>query len=139
MANLIWGIIGLGIALIAAVFLVRLVILNKRGIVVLAEVIAVKEKQHTVRSSKTRFKTERKTDSYIHTMRYKIGEDLMEADDRAEYIQPFEIGSTHLIICDPKNPEKFEYESDIKRNIMLFAVMAAVTVLFSLKWIFVNK
>ncbi len=139
MANLIWGIIGLGIALIAAVFLVRLVILNKRGIVVLAEVIAVKEKQHTVRSSKTRFKTERKTDSYIHTMRYKIGEDLMEADDRAEYIQPFEIGSTHLIICDPKNPEKFEYESDIKRNIMLFAVMAAVSVLFSLKWIFVNK
>ncbi|MBQ8348418.1 MAG: hypothetical protein IJY19_02060 [Ruminococcus sp.] len=139
MANLIWGIIGLGIALIAAVFLVRLVILNKRGIVVLAEVIAVKEKQHTVRSSKTRFKTERKTDSYIHTMRYKIGEDLMEADDRAEYIQPFEIGSTHLIICDPKNPEKFEYESDIKRNIMLFAVMAAVAVLFSLKWIFVNK
>lgn len=139
MANLIWGIIGLGIALIAAVFLVRLVILNKRGIVVLAEVIAVKEKQHTVRSSKTRFKTERKTDSYIHTMRYKIGEDLMEADDRAEYIQPFEIGSTHLIVCDPKNPEKFEYESDIKRNIMLFTVMAAVAVLFSLKWIFVNK
>ena len=139
MANLIWGIIGLGIALIAAVFLVRLVILNKRGIVVLAGVIAVKEKQHTVRSSKTRFKTERKTDSYIHTMRYKIGEDLMEADDRAEYIQPFEIGSTHLIICDPKNPEKFEYESDIKRNIMLFAVIAAVSVLFSLKWIFVNK
>lgn len=139
MANLIWGIIGLAIALVAAVFLVRLMILNKRGIVVLAEVIAVKEKQHTVRSSKTRFKTEKKTDSYIHTVRYKIGEKMLEADDRAEYIQPFEIGSTHLIVCDPKNPEKFEYESDIKRNIMLFAIMAAVAVLFSLKWIFVNK
>lgn len=139
MANLIWGIIGLGIALTAAVFLVRLVILNKRGIVVLAEVIAVKEKKHTVRSSKTRFKTEKKTDSYIHTMRYKIGEKMLEVDDRAEYIQPFEVGSTHLIVCNPKNPEKFEYESDIKRNIALFAIMAAVAVLFSLKWIFLNK
>ena len=134
MANLIWGIIGLVIALIAAVFLVRLIILNKRGIVVLAEVIAVKEKKH-----KTRFKTERKTDSYIHTMRYKIGEKMLEADDRAEYIQPFEVGSTHLIVCNPKNPEKFEYESDIKRNIALFAIMAAVAVVFSLKWIFLNK
>lgn len=139
MANLIWGIIGLAIALVAAVFLVRLMILSKRGIVVLAEVIAVKEKQHTVRSSKTRFKTERKTDSYIHTMRYKIGENIIEADDRAEYIQPFEIGSTYLIVCDPKNPENFEYESDIKRNITLFAIMAAVAVVFSLKWIFLNK
>lgn len=139
MTNLIWGIIGLAIALVAAVFLVRLMILSKRGIVVLAEVIAVKEKQHTVRSSKTRFKTERKTDSYIHTMRYKIGENIIEADDRAEYIQPFEIGSTHLIVCDPKNPENFEYESDIKRNITLFAIMAAVAVVFSLKWIFLNK
>lgn len=139
MANLIWGIIGLGIALIAAVFLIKLIILNKRGIVVLAEVIAVKEKKHTVRSSKTRFKTERKTDSYIHTMRYKIGENILEADDRAEYIQPFEVGSTHLIVCNPKNPEKFEYESDIKRNITLFAIMAGVAILFSLKWIFLNK
>lgn len=139
MTNLIWGIIGLAIALIAVVFLIKLVILNKRGIVVLAEVIAVKEKQHAVRSSKTRFKTERKTDSYIHTMRYKIGEETFEVDDTAEYVQPFEVGSTHLIVCNPGNPEKFEYESDIKRNITLYAIMAAVAILFFLKWIFLNK
>jgi hypothetical protein rflaF_15789 len=139
MINMIWGIIGLVIALIAAVFLIKLVRLNKRGIVVLAEVIAVKDKKHTVMSTESRFKTAKKTDSYIHTMRYKVGEKTFETDDKAGYVQPFEVGSTHLIVCDPENPEKFEYESDLKRNITLFAVMIGVAVLFSVKWIFLNK
>lgn len=126
MKNLIWGAIGLIIMAVAAINLKNMLRLKKRGVTVLAEVIDVAEI--------TRGKN-KQVDGYTHTMRFEFDGKTVEAADRTGYNTAFKIGSKQLIVCDPEDPEKFEYEDALKKNITLFAVMLAVTIVFSTYWI----
>ncbi|MBR4628561.1 MAG: hypothetical protein IKO47_12880 [Ruminococcus sp.] len=126
MQEMIWGVIGIIIMIVSVVFLVRLLQLKKHGITVLAEVLEVSEL--TVGRKK-------RVNGYAHKMRYEVNGKMIEAVDKAGYNQPFEVGSKQLIVYDPKKPERFEYEDGLKKNIVLFAVMIAVTVVFSAYWI----
>lgn len=127
MQNLIWGAVGVVILIVSAVNLKGLLYLKKHGITVLAEIIEVTEQ---VRGRKKR------VEGYTHKMRYEVDGKPFEADDRAGYNQPFKVGSKQLIVYDPKQPEKFEYEDSLKKNIVLFWVMIGVTAVFSAKFIY---
>ena len=126
MKDLIWGIIGIIMMTVAAVYIIKLLLLKKNGIVVLAEVTAVTEK--------TRGRA-KKLDHFVHTLKYNVAGKDYEVDDRAGYNQPFEIGSTQLIVCDRRSPEHIEYESDLKKNITLGAVLIGVAAVFSVRWL----
>ena len=128
MKDLIWGSVGLVIAAAAAVYLIRLLVLKKRGLVVLAEVTAVSEIQRGKGAA-------RKTVAYTHTLRYEIDGKTYEHPDRAEYTQAFAQGSKQLIVCDSKSPEKFVYENDLKKDIIIVAALIAVALVFSAKWL----
>ena len=101
MKSLIWGAIGLIIMAVAAINLKNMLRLKKRGVTVLAEVVGVSEI--------TRGKN-KQIDGYTHTMRFEFGGKTVEAEDRTGYNTAFEVGSKQLIICDPEDPEKFEYD-----------------------------
>lgn len=120
MRNLIWGIIGVIIAVCGAVYMASLIRLIRKGQLVLAEVIAVREK---------------KRNAYVHTLRFAVGEAVYEKEDRAGFNQPFKIGEKQLIFVDPGNPERFEYESEVKKNIVIVIIMIAAAIVFSARWL----
>jgi len=126
MQGIIWGAVGVIILIVSAVMLKGLLYLKKHGVTALAEVIEVKE---IVRGRR------KQVAGYTHKMRYEADGKTVEADDRAGYNQPFAVGSKQVIVYDPKKPERFEYEDELKKNITLFAVMIGVTVCFSAYWI----
>lgn len=138
MKDLIWGAVGVVIALAAAVYLIKLLRLKKRGITVLAEVIAVaeKKKRRVIGLGFFVLKTSKVTASFVHTLRYMVGEKPHEAEDAAEYIQPFKVGEKHLIVYSPDDPDKFEYEEDLKKNINITAALLVMSVIFSARWLF---
>ena len=73
MKDIILAIVGFTIALCGGVYLADLLFLKKRGITALAEVTAVNETKHrTIVFFSYIVKTARKTDSYVHTLRYEI-------------------------------------------------------------------
>ncbi len=125
MKNLIWGIIGIIIALIALIYMIKLIALKKKGKLVLAEVVEIREKKN------------RKgvTVSYIHRMKFEDGGKVYEKDDRAAFNQPFSQGEKKLIRFDGKDPSKFEYDDEIKKNIIIAGVLAAVAIVFSVRWL----
>jgi len=126
MHNLIWGGVGVIIMIVTLVNLKGLLYLKKCGVTALAEVIEVRE---TVRGR------QKQVSGYVHRLRYEADGKPIEADDKTGYNQPFKVGSKQLIVYDPKEPEKFEYEEALKKNINLFAVMLAVTVGFTAYWL----
>lgn len=126
MQNLIWGSVGIIIMIVTLVNLIGLLRLKKRGVTVLAEVIEVSE---IVRGKR------KQVAGYTHKMRYEVGGKAIEAEDKAGYTQPFAVGSKQLIVADPEKPERFEYEDGLKKNITLFEVMMAVTIVFSAYWL----
>ena len=127
MKEIIWSAVGIVIMIASLVNLIGLLRLKKRGITVLAEVLEVRE---IVRGRKKRI------EGYTHRMRYEVDGKPFEADDRAGYNQPFKVGSKQLIVYNPKQPEKFEYEDSLKKNIVLFWVMIGVTAVFSARFIY---
>lgn len=120
MKDLIWGIIGVIIAVCGAVYMFSLIRLKNKGQLVLAEIIAVREK---------------KRNSYVHTLRFAVGDAVYEKEDRSGFNQPFKIGEKQLIFVDPEKPERFEYESEAKKNIVIAGVMIAVALAFSVRWL----
>lgn len=126
MQEFIWGIIGIIIMIVAAVNLKKLLYLKKNGVTVLAEVIEASEI--------TRGKNNR-VDGYTHTLRFEFGGKIVEAEDKAGYNTALPVGSKQLLVCDPKAPEKFEFEDGLKKNITLFTVMLVVTIVFSGYWL----
>ena len=120
MKDIIWGIIGLIIASVGAVYMIKQLRLKKHGRVVLAEVVKV---------------TEKKKNTYVHTMRFELDGKNIEEDDRTGYSQPFKVGETQLIVVDPEKPEVFEFEGDLKKNMTMTGALIAVALAFSLRWI----
>ena len=125
MKNMIWGIIGLIIAVIAAAYMIRLIVLKKRGQLVLAEVTEVREKKNR----------KGMTTSYIHRMKFEYGGKNYEKDDKAGFNQAFAVGTKKLIRFNSSNPTKFEYEDEIKKNIIIAGVLAGLAVVFSIRWL----
>lgn len=125
MKNLIWGIIGIIIAIFAAAYMMRLILLKKKGKLVLAEVAEIREKKN------------RKgiIVSYIHRMRFEDNGKVYEKDDRSAFNQPFAVGEKKLIWFDIKDPSKFEYDDEIKKNIIIAGTLAAIAVVFSVRWL----
>lgn len=129
MKNYFWFAIGIVVAVAAAIQLMRTVSLKKRGSLVLGEITEIREK------------TDRKgcIVSYIHRMRYEIGGKTLEKDDRAGFNQPFRVGEKHLIYVYSNDTSRFEYESQIKKNIGLYAALAVVAAIFAVRWLMLAK
>lgn len=125
MKNMIWGIIGLIIAVITAIYMVRLILLKMRGELVLAEVVEIREKKNR----------KGMTTSYIHRMKFEYGGKNYEKDDRAGFNQAFAVGTKKLIRFNSSNPSKFEYEDEMKKNIIIAGVLAGLAVVFSIRWL----
>lgn len=125
MKNTIWGIIGLAIAFFSMIYMIRLILLKIRGKLVLAEVVEIREKKNR----------KGMTVSYIHRMKFEDEGKVYEKDDRAGFNQPFAAGEKKLIRFDRKNPSKFEYDDEMKKNIIIAGVLAAVAIVFAVRWL----
>lgn len=125
MKDLIWGIIGMIVAGCGVVYMISLIWLMRKGQLVLAEVVEVREKKN------------RKgvTVSYIHRMKFEYGGKIYEQDDRAGFIQPLAVGDKKLIRFNSGDPSKFEYEDEIKKNMVIAGVLVGVAVIFSCRWL----
>lgn len=124
MKYIIWASIGTVIALVGIVYLLKLLLLKKKGIVTVGEVISVREKRPK---------------DYVHTLRYADGEKVYEFEDKAGFSEPFSIGSKHNIIFDPRKPQNFDFEDQLKKNIMVVGVLIVMAVLFSIRWFWLGK
>lgn len=125
MKDIIWGIIGIIIAICGAVYMSKLIYLKKKGKLVLAEVISVNEKKdHKGRVT-----------AYIHKLNFEIDGKTYEKNDRSGFNQPLMVGEKQLIYVNHKKPETFEYESEVKKNIVISGVMIVVALVFSAKWL----
>lgn len=137
MGNIILACIGIVIALAGSVYLARLLYYKKFGVTAKAEVTEV--------DAVTRRKgflldniilVGRHADNYVHTMKYDISGKTYEERDKAGYTQPLKVGSTHLILCDPKNPKKFKFEEDVTKHITIAAALVAMAVVFAGRFIY---
>lgn len=120
MKDLIWGIIGVIIAVCGAAYMFSLIRLKNKGQLVLAEIISVREK---------------KRNAYVHTLRFTVGDVVYEKEDRSGFNQPFKIGEKQLVFVDSVKPERFEYETEVKKNIVIAGVMIAAALAFSVRWL----
>ena len=137
MRDIILACIGIVTAAAGCVYLARLLYYKKFGVTVKAEVLEAKEviKKKGIVLESVAFKSSR-ADNYVHIMKYDIGGKTYEVQDKAGYTQPLKVGSTHLILCDPKEPEKFKFEEDVTKHITIAAVLVAMAVLFAGRFIY---
>jgi hypothetical protein len=127
MGNLILAILGATVAVIGVAYLAYLMYFKKKGVLVKAEITDVKED--------TRKKGKR-VNGYIHTLKYKMGGKVFEEQDKAGYTEPFKVGSTHLLMCDPKDPKTFKFEADIDSHIKVAAALVAAGVVFAGRFLY---
>lgn len=137
MRDIILACIGIVIAAAGSVYLARLLYYKKFGVTVKAEVVDVKEvvKRKGIVLESVAFKSSR-ADNYVHTLRYDIGGKTCEVQDKAGYTQPLKVGSTHLILCDPKDFKKFKFEEDVQKHITVAAALVAMAVVFAGRFIY---
>ena len=133
MYYLILACIGMIIAIAGGVYLMRLLYLKNFGVPAKAEVTDVKE---VLRRKGGLFGhllviTGKTLSHYTHTLKYDINGRSYEADDSEGYTQPLKAGSTHLILCDPKDPKRFRFEADVSRNVTIAAALVVVALIFA--------
>lgn len=109
------------IALAGLVYLIKLMILRFGGIRVLAEVVSAREP---------------KQGYYVHKLRFEHNGKIVEKDDTTGYSQPFSVGEKMEIICSKSNSNKFEYAGALKKNIIIAAIMIAMSILIILRFMF---
>ncbi|MCR5599568.1 MAG: DUF3592 domain-containing protein [Ruminococcus sp.] len=122
MGNLILVVAGIAIALAGGLYLARLMYFKKNGVIVKAEVVSVKEVTR---------KKGRQVNGYAHTLKYEMNGKTYEEQDKAGYSEPLKVGSTHLLMCDPKDPKVFKFEADIDSHIKVAAALIAAGVIFA--------
>ena len=127
MQNLILACVGFAIAIAGGVYLARLLYLKKYGITAKAEVTGAREAPP---------RKGRPSGAYIHTMRYTVSGKSYEEDDKAGYSEPMKEGSTHIILCDPKDPKRFKFEADVHKHIMIAAALVAMSLLFAWRFFY---
>lgn len=127
MQNLILACVGFAIAIAGGVYLCRLLYLKKYGVTAKAEVIGVREAPE--RKGKP-------AGAYIHTMRYTVSGKNYEEDDKAGYSKPMKEGSTHIILCDPKDHKRFKFEKDLQSHITIAAAFSAMALVFAARFLY---
>lgn len=103
----------------------KLIFLKKKGRLVLSEVVSVSEKKDR----------KGRVTAYIHKLRFEIDGKVYEKNDRAGFNQPFKVGEKQLIYVNPTKTESFEYENEVKKNIVITGAMIVIALLFSIKWL----
>lgn len=137
MGNLILACFGAAAALGGAVFLLKLLYYRKFGVTAKAEVVDVNEiKKRKGFLLENIIFVGRHADSYAHTMRYDVNGKTYEEQDKAGYTQPLKTGSTHLILCDPKDPRKFRFEADVDKGVKITAALVAMGVVFAVRFLY---
>ena len=137
MKYIILACFGIVIAIAGGVYLARLLYYKKFGVTVKAEVMDANE--ITRRKGfllDNVIKVGRHADCYTHTMKYDVGGKTYEEQDKAGYTQPLKVGSTHLILCDPKDPRKFKFEEDVTKHMTIAAVLVVMAVVFAGRFIY---
>ena len=109
------------IALAGLVYLIKLMILRFGGVHTTAEVISA---------------CEPKQGYYVHKLRFEYNGKIVEKEDTTGYSQPFSMGEQIEIICSKSNPDKFEYEGALKKNMIIATVMIAMSILIVLRFMF---
>ena len=109
------------IALAALFYLIKLLILRFTGVKAKAEVVAV---------------TEPKQGSYVHRLRFEVEGSVVEAEDRTGYSQPFSKGEVQDILCSRRDPKRFEYARQLRRNIAIAGILLIMAVLIVLRFLF---
>ena len=105
--------------------MMRLILLKRKGQLVLAEVAEIREKKNRKGA----------TTGYIHRMKFEIGGKTYEKDDKAGFNQPMKIGEKKLIWVDSGNLSRFEYDDELKKNIIIAGVLVGIAVIFSVRWL----
>ena len=137
MKYIILACFGIVIAIAGGVYLARLLYYKKFGVTAKAEVMDANE--ITRRKGfllDNVIKVGRHADCYTHTMKYEVGGKTYEEQDKAGYTQPLKVGSTHLILCDPKDPRKFKFEEDVIKHMTIAAVLVVMAVVFAGRFIY---
>lgn len=127
MYNLILACLGIALAAAGGIYLAKLMYLKKCGVIAKAEVLSAKE---------TITKKGKSTNSYVHTLQYTVNGRTYNEDDKAGYSQPLKEGSTHLILCDPRDPKRFKFEADVQKHITIAAVFAAMGLVFAARFLY---
>lgn len=113
--------VGAVIAVAALVYIVKLLILKVTGSEKDAEVIAVREiKQGT----------------YVHTLQFDFDGKIVRRDDKTGYSQPFSKGNVLKIVCSKKSPDKFEYATALRKNIIVAGVLVLMSLLIIVRFTF---
>ena len=138
MQNLILACIGLAIAIAGGVYLARLLYLKKFGVAVKAEVLDVEEvlKRRGIAMFGSIMKVAKRVSHYTHTMRYDFSGKTYKVKDKAGYTEPMKVGSTHIILCDPKNPDRFKFEDDVQKHITIAAALSAMALVFAGRFLY---
>ncbi|MBO7473186.1 MAG: hypothetical protein J6U00_04165 [Ruminococcus sp.] len=133
MQNLILACVGLAIAIAGGVYLARLLYFKKFGVAVKAEVLDAEEvlKRRGVAMFGSIMRVAKRVSHYTHTMRYDFGGKIYKVKDKAGYTEPMKVGSTRIILCDPKKPESFKLEDDVQRHITITAALAVMALFFA--------
>ena len=137
MGYIILACFGIVTAIAGGIYLARLLYYKKFGVTAKAEVVDAKE--ITRRKGfllDNVIKVGRHADCYTHTMKYDVGGRTYEVQDKAGYSQPLKVGSTHLILCDPKDPKKFKFEEDVTKHVTIAAALVAMAVVFAGRFIY---
>ena len=136
MYYLILACVGVGIAIAGSIYLASLLYYKRSGVIAKAEVIDVAEVKKRVGVFSYIVWVGRRVNHYTHTLRYEVGGKKYEEKDRAAYSQPLKSGSTHLILCDPKKPERFKFEADVQKHITITAALVAMALLFAGRFLY---
>lgn len=113
--------VGAVIAVAALFYIVKLLILQVTGSEKDAEVIAVREiKQGT----------------YVHTLQFDFDGKIVRRDDKTGYSQPFSKGDVLKIVCSKKSPDKFEYATALRKNIIVAGVLVLMSLLIIVRFTF---
>ncbi|MBQ6252005.1 hypothetical protein [Ruminococcus sp.] len=140
MRDIILACVGGIIALAGGVYLARLLYYKKFGVIAKAEVVDSKSvlKYRGIGLIGRLMRVAKRVSHYTHIMKYELDGKTYEAEDKAGYTQPLKIGSTHLILCDPKDPKKFKFEADVSRHITITAALVVMAVIFALRFLLVK-
>lgn len=109
------------IALAGLVYLIKLMILRFGGVRTTAEVLSAHEY---------------KQGYYVHKLRFAHNGKIVEKDDTTGYSQPFSVGEQLEIICSKSDSNKFEYAGALKKNMIIAAIMIAMSILIILRFMF---
>ena len=136
MYYLILACVGVVIAIAGGIYLARLMYYKKSGVIAKAEVIDIAEVKKRVGVFSYIVWMGRRVNHYTHTMRYEVNGKAYEEKDREAYSRPLKSGSTHLILCDPKEPTKFKFEADVDSHIKIAAALAVMGVIFAVRFLY---